>query len=147
MHRCSRSNILFCLLAGEAAVFACRAQPVADIGFEEWNDPKGQPAGEEWRWGFSHKGEDGFTVCELSRTEFHGGRACLHLKDENAGPRWPLKSSATCSPARACGTGDCGNVKVLPMWKCCHLPIGINGPVAKPACMFHAKYAKFAKRP
>ena len=53
--------------------------------FEKWNDAKGQPAGADWRWGFSQKGTNGFAVCELSEAERHGGRASLHLKDANAG--------------------------------------------------------------
>lgn len=84
--KCSlKSKILFCAIALGAVLFARGGQPVAVIGFEGWNEAKGQPSGEDWRWGFSQRGTNGFAVCELSKAERHGGRASLHLKDANNG--------------------------------------------------------------
>ena len=80
---CHKARIPLCALVCGAVLFARGGQAVAVIGFEKWNDSKGQPAGEDWRWGFSHRGTNGFTVCELSEAECHGGRASLHLKDAN----------------------------------------------------------------
>ena len=77
--------MLLCALTGAAAFFVYGGHPVAVIGFEEWNEAKGQPAGEDWRWGFSQRGTNGFAVCELSEAERHGGRASLHLKDTDNG--------------------------------------------------------------
>ena len=57
--------------------------PVGD--FEKWNEAKDQPAGADWRWNFAQKGTNGFTVCELSEVERHGGRTSLHIKDANVG--------------------------------------------------------------
>ena len=77
--------MLLCALTGAAAFFVYGGHPVAVIGFEEWNDARGQPAGEDWRWGFSQRGTNGFAVCGLSEAEQHGGRASLHLKDTDNG--------------------------------------------------------------
>lgn len=77
--------MLLCALTGAAAFFVYGGHPVAVIGFEEWNEAKGQPAGEDWRWGFSQRGTNGFAVCELSEAERRGGSSSLHLKDTNGG--------------------------------------------------------------
>jgi len=76
--------VLACL-AALAASSVLAANMMEDGGFEKWNDAKGQPSGSSWRWGFSQKGTNGFSVCELSETERHGGRTSLHLRDSNAG--------------------------------------------------------------
>ena len=65
--------------------FHCGAQPVAVIEFEGWDDANGRPAGPGWRWGFSQTGTNGFSVCELSMSERHGGHSSLHLKDDSKG--------------------------------------------------------------
>lgn len=73
-------------LAGCVLPFAALAANMLSVGdFEKWNDAKGQPGGADWRWGFSQKGTNGFSVCELSEAERHGGRSSLHLKDSNGG--------------------------------------------------------------
>ena len=77
--------MLLCALTGAAAFFVYGGHPVAVIGFEEWNDARGQPAGPDWRWGFSQTGTNGFAVCELSEAERRGGSSSLHLKDTNGG--------------------------------------------------------------
>ena len=80
-----------CRRACAFAVFAALASAAQganlfSVGdFEKWNDAKDQPAGADWRWNFSQKGTNGFTVCELSAAERHGGRTSLHIKDANAG--------------------------------------------------------------
>lgn len=76
-------------LAAIALVFAASAAGAANLlpdgGFEKWNAAKGQPGGPDWRWSFSQPGTNGFSVCELSESERHGGRTSLHLKDRNGG--------------------------------------------------------------
>ena len=82
---CSTTKILICALAAGLAFGAAVGRPVAVFDFEKWNDSRDSPAGEDWRWGFSQQGTNGFTACELSQAEFHDGRASLHLKDANKG--------------------------------------------------------------
>ena len=67
------------------AATARGANIMLDGDFEQWNDAKNQPSGADWRWTFSQKGTNGFTVCELSDVERHGGKKSLHLKDANGG--------------------------------------------------------------
>ena len=64
---------------------ACGANLLPDGGFEQWNAEKDQPAGANWRWGFSQRGTNGFAVCELTTAERHGGATSLHLKDTLGG--------------------------------------------------------------
>ncbi len=71
-----------CLMAG---LLANGANLLPDGGFEKWNAEKDQPVGANWRWGFSQRGTNGFTVCELSAAERHGGNTSLHLKDTLSG--------------------------------------------------------------
>lgn len=54
-------------------------------GFERWDTEHDRPVGADWRWGFFHRGTNGFTVCELDRNVKHGGESSLHIKDANAG--------------------------------------------------------------
>ena len=72
-----------CCLA--ACLAACGANLLPDGGFEKWNAEKDQPVGASWRWGFSQRGTNGFTVCELTAAERHGGNTSLHLKDSLSG--------------------------------------------------------------